>query len=375
MAGKYQEKAAEFEKKYGFEEGRVEKFFSSQRALRSISKYFLGTSYDKSAEQLYHEGLHAMLNQYAENCIKPEATINERSMDYTVVVSMMKDYEELMQVRHEELNPGQPRNAYEGDLIKVSEGVKGLLKDWDTKLVNAWADRIKNESYNLSDLRKITRKAYNEGKNYFVDFHRDTSDGMGQEYYAANLDFIDEDDQPSVGETVAMMRDAMEKVTQSRSTRWYLNPLNWWRAIQERLYMRELNRQVKGPKGNLDCATSRAEVRGDRGMINGDDRTKLYTYLTNTVKRLKLQEEIRENRRRKLEEEKNKQNEISKEEKIEGIDELNNNNNEILRNDESMQKGEKVEFKDEFTEKSGPKSPVVTNEEKHEKKIGDRIIF
>ena len=369
MAGKYQEKAAEFEKKYGFEEGRVEKFFSSQKALRSISKFFLGTSYDKSAEQLYQEGLHAMLNQYAENCIKPEATTNDRSMDYTVVVSMMKDYEELMQVRHEELNPGQPRKAYEGDLIKVSEGVKGLLKDWDTKLVNAWADRIKNESYNISDLRKITRKAYNEGKNYFVDFHRDTSDGMGQEYYAANLDFIDEDDQPSVGETVAMMRDAMEKVTQSRSTRWYLNPLNWWRAIQERLYMRELNRQVKGPKGNLDCATSRAEVRGDRGMINGEDRTKLYTYLTNTVKQLKLQEEIRENRRRKLEEEKNKQNEISKEEKIEGIDELNNNNNEILRNDESKQKGEKVEFKDEFTEKSGPKSPVVTNEEKQEKTL------
>ena len=352
MPRSYEERVADFEERYGFEEGRVEKFFDAHRKLRSISKYYLNINYSKSSEELYREGLRTLLRDYAENQIKPATVAKDYGLDFNAISGIISDYEKLMQARHEKFvkenpnpeNKPQPRQQFEGNLQKVIDDVRELSSTWQSKkLVNSWAERIFNEEYDISDIRKITQQAYKNGTGYFVDANE-----------LSNNKILDEegDEIRSSGETVAMMRDAMQKVIQARSRGWYWNPLNWKRAIQESLYMRELNKQVNGSKGEIRPINNDYKVYGSYTLINGEDKTKLYSLLKNTEKQMKQDAERAEFRRQK-EAEKAKQEALEKEKA-----------NEINANKDANVIGEKVEFGDVFEEKNDIKSPVVQNEEK-----------
>lgn len=346
MPRSYEDQVSNFEKNYGFEKGRLEKFFSSQKAPNSTSK---------EPSQLYNEGLHTLLSEYAENQIKPTSIGSDFSLNFKIIHGIIKDYENLMQARHEKLNVGQPREAFEGTPQQVVDNVRGLLNTWDTPLVTSWTNRIKDGTYNISDLRKITNEAYKKGSCYFKEID-DTEPR-----------FIDDENYDAIaaGETVYMMREAMEKLIQSRSVRWYFNPLNWGTAIREALYMRELNKQVKGPKENLIPINDEAAVRGAQGAICRDDRKELYDFLKNTEKEIKQQAERLEHRRLKaLEEAKNKEQQKVNEENLE-----NKKSNEVQLNEQIRKNGEKVEFNGEFKENDNLKSPVIKNEDKTEKTI------
>ena len=360
MPRSYEERVADFEKKYGFEEGRVEKFFDAHRKLRSISKYYLNINYSKSSEELYREGLRTLLRDYAENQIKPATVAKDYGLDFNAISGIITDYEKLMQARHEKLvkenpdpeNKPQPRQQFEGNLQKVIDDVRDLSKTWQTNtLSSAWLERLQDGRYDVSDMRKITKEAYNNGRGFFVESDDFTVtrvlDENGDEVY-------------STGETVAMMRDVMERLTQSRPTRWYWNPLNWWQAIKESIYKRELNKQINGSKGELRPINTDYRDRAGYTLIYGEDKTKLYSLLKNTEKQMKQDAERAEFRRQK-EEEKAKQEALEKEK----ANEINANKDANVIGEE-IQNGEKVEFGDVFKEENVPKSPVIQNEEKKE---------
>ena len=351
--------------------GRIENFFSGKKTISYLAKNYLGIAYkDKTPSQLYHEGLHSLLTEYAESCIKPVPGSKDYSMSYRHVRGIIKDYEELMQARHEKLNPGQPREKYNGDLQQLVDGVKGLLNNsWDTSLVDSWAARIKDGTYDISDLRKATRESYKDGKSYFVDYS-DPTQLVDRHFIVENGD-----EYVSPGEDVAIMRDAMKKVINSRSTRWYWNPLNWWQAIKESMYMRELHKQVTGPKGNLSTYDNSYKTRASNGLINGDDRKKLYDMLKTTEKALTEQAQIREHRRLKEEEAKKAEEAKDKEGDVANATNVNNegvNKDNVIVDDKQNEPAiEQVKFGDDFKEPTSDKSPQIKENESLSK---DQII-
>lgn len=350
----YGDQVRQFEDDYGLEAGRIEKLFSAQNAKAS----------EKTPAQQYQEGLMTLLSEYAESCIKPVETSSTYLMSYDYIKSMISGYEALMQARHEQMDPGQPREKYNGALQQVVDGMQDMLKNtWDKSLVSSWAARIKDGTYDISELRKITQKAYTAGKDYFIDKFADKKEGDENVLYIN--DYVDDEFESiaSPGETVFMMREAMQRVTESRSTRWYWNPLNWLQAIKESLYMRELNKQVKGPKGNLSPMNDNAASRAESGWIYGDERKDLFSMLKKTSKELREEAERIEHRRKQAEA-KAEKDALEKANSEALKQQTENNRDNVIANDKQNEPMiEPVVFQDEFKEPDAKTEPPIKDTE------------
>ena len=271
----YKTKTAEFEQKWGLKEGSVENTYATQRKIRALATHFLQQSYEKSEEQTYADSLGSLLDQYMENIIKPDSNGRHYEALAVNIKNMVLDYENLMTLKHEELNPGKPREFFGGASKEVNTKLNEVARNYNKALVNLWAIRLKNETFDISEMRRITREAYynNGGNKYFIEHVPDAKDGEKVEF---NLIFeedrvLDDDDVSLVnnpGETVAIMCEALEKATKSRSVGWYFNPLNWYRALQETFYLRELKQQVNGPKGTLINSNNNASFHAERSAID-----------------------------------------------------------------------------------------------------------
>lgn len=271
----YKTKAAEFEQKWGLKDGSVENTYATQRKIKALATHFLQQPYEKSEAQTYADSLGSLLNQYMENIIKPDSNGRHYEALAVNIKNMVLDYEALMTLKHEELNPGKPREFFGGASKEIDTKISEVAHNYNKALVNLWAMRLKDETFDISEMRRITREAYhqNGGNKYFIEPVSDAKNGEKVDF---NLIFeedkaLDDDDAALVnnpGETVAIMCEALEKATKSRSVGWYFNPLNWYRALQETFYLRELKQQVHGPKGTLINLDNDASFHAERSAID-----------------------------------------------------------------------------------------------------------
>jgi hypothetical protein len=176
-----------------------------------------------NANQKYVSGIVNMLNIYAESKIKPTAAGTGYSMKEMNTIQFMRDYDEIMQAKHEETNPGVERKPHNGIGGRVMDAAAACMETYSKSLVDLWAERIKAEALSLDYMRGLTD-----------NIHRTFRDKNSLE------DTVD----TRTAETAVLIHAAMAKVTAERGWGWKLNPFNWVRWYQESRYMSQLTAQM-----------------------------------------------------------------------------------------------------------------------------------
>ena len=127
--------------------------------------------------------------------------------------------------------------------------------------------------------------------------------------------------------------------------------------------MRELNKQVKGPKGNLSPMNDNAASRAESGWIYGDERKDLFSMLKKTSKELREEAERIEHRRKQAEA-KAEKDALEKANSEALKQQTENNKDNVIANDKQNEPMiEPVVFQDEFKEPDAKTEPPIKDTE------------
>ena len=188
----------------------------------------------KNAElMMYKQGLDFMLTKFIDSQTNMDGFDNNRTLWDFDLVQFAKDFEDVMISDPLKRDVGRRRKPYEGAELEVLDSLKETAQKYCEDIKDVLASRIKRGA-DLGVFRKNT----------LIDLNR------------AGYDERDENKK-----NVSTMYLAMKNVIGKRTWADRINPLNWFRMINENIYMLQLNSRMKD--------ITREELKSDPVKISG----------------------------------------------------------------------------------------------------------
>ena len=216
----------EFLDKYG-----IQTTFEDMSKATGYLKFagdMLSSGTGKSAElMMYKQGLDFMFTKFIDSQLDLNGFDSRRTLWELDLAQFAKDFEDVMVNDPLKRDIGRKRKPYEGAELEVIDSLKGIAEKYNEGIKDVLASRIKSGA-DLGAFRKST----------LIDLNR-----------------ADSDEKNENKKNVSTMYLAMKKVIRERTWKDRINPLNWWRMINENVYMLQLNSRMKD--------ITREELRSD----------------------------------------------------------------------------------------------------------------
>ncbi len=188
----------------------------------------LSTKTGKTAElMMYKQGLDFMFTKFIDSQLDLNGFDRRRTLWDLDLAQFAKDFEDVMVNDPLKRDIGRQRKPYEGAELEVIDSLKGIAEKYNEGIKDVLASRIKSGA-DLGTFRKST----------LID-----------------LNHADSDEKQENKKNVSTMYLAMKKVISERTWKDRINPLNWWRMINENVYMLQINSRMKD--------ITREELRSD----------------------------------------------------------------------------------------------------------------
>ena len=178
----------------------------------------LSSNTGKSAEQMmYKQGLDFMFTKFIDSQTNLEGFDNNLTLWELDLAQFARDFENVMTNDPLKRDIGRKRKPYEGAELEVIDSLKEIAQKYCSDIKDVLASRIKSGA-DLGAFRKST----------LIDLRR-----------------ADSDEKRENARNVSTMYLTMQKVIGERTWKDRINPLNWWRMINESIYMLQLNSRMK----------------------------------------------------------------------------------------------------------------------------------
>ena len=229
-------KQQEFLDKYGIKTTFEE--MSKSTGYLKFEGDMLSSRSGKSAElMMYKQGLDFMFTNFIDSQLEKGLDNNRTLLDIDLA-QFAKDFEDVMTNDPLDRDIGRKRKPYEGAELEVIDSLKSVAQKYGEEIKDVLASRIKS-GVDLGAFRKSA----------LIDLRR-----------------ADSDEKRENTRIVSTMYLAMQKVIGERTWKDRINPLNWWRMINESVFMWQLNSQMK----DITINNLSAGSRGARGYRNLD---------------------------------------------------------------------------------------------------------
>ena len=216
----------EFLDKYGIKTTFEE--MSKATGYLKFAGDMLSSGTGKSAElMMYKQDLDFMFTKFIDSQLDLNGFDSRRTLWELDLAQFAKDFEDVMVNDPLKRDIGRKRKPYEGAELEVIDSLKGIAEKYNEGIKDVLASRIKSGA-DLGAFRKST----------LIDLNR-----------------ADSDEKNENKKNVSTMYLAMKKVISERTWKDRINPLNWWRMINENVYMLQINSRMKD--------ITREELRSD----------------------------------------------------------------------------------------------------------------
>lgn len=206
----------EFLEKYGIKATFEE--MSKATGYLKFAGDMLSSNTGKSAElMMYKQGLDFMFTKFVDSQTNLKGFDNNQTLWELDLAQFLKDFEEVMTSDPLKRDIGRKRKPYEGAELEVIDSLKAIAEKYSENIKDVLASRIKSGA-DLGAFRKST----------LIDLNR-----------------ADFDERRENEKNVSTMYLTMQKVISERTWKDRINPLNWWRMINENVYMMQLNSRMK----------------------------------------------------------------------------------------------------------------------------------
>lgn len=230
----------EFLDKYGIKTTFEE--MSKSTGYLKFAGDMLSSGAGKSAElMMYKQGLDFMFTNFIDSQLDLKGFDNNRTLLDIDLAQFAKDFEDVMTNDPLDRDIGRKRKPYEGAELEVIDSLKSVAQKYGEEVKDVLASRIKS-GVDLGAFRKSA----------LIDLGR-----------------ADYDERRENKRIVSTMYLAMQKVIGERTWKDRINPLNWWRMINESVFMWQLNSQMKDITIN-DLSAGSDRARGARSYRNLD---------------------------------------------------------------------------------------------------------
>lgn len=230
----------EFLDKYGIKTTFEE--MSKSTGYLKFAGDMLSSRSGKSAElMMYKQGLDFMFANFIDSQLDLKGFDNNRTLSELDLAQFAKDFEDVMTNDPLDRDIGRKRKPYEGAELEVIDSLKSVAQKYGEEVKDVLASRIKS-GVDLGAFRKSA----------LIDLGR-----------------ADYDERRENKRIVSTMYLAMQKVIGERTWKDRINPLNWWRMINESVFMWQLNSQMKDITIN-DLSAGSDRARGARSYRNLD---------------------------------------------------------------------------------------------------------
>ena len=230
----------EFLDKYGIKTTFEE--MSKSTGYLKFAGDMLSSRAGKSAElMMYKQGLDFMFANFIDSQLDLKGFDNNRTLSELDLAQFAKDFEDVMTNDPLDRDIGRKRKPYEGAELEVIDSLKSVAQKYGEEVKDVLASRIKS-GVDLGAFRKSA----------LIDLGR-----------------ADYDERRENKRIVSTMYLAMQKVIGERTWKDRINPLNWWRMINESVFMWQLNSQMKDITIN-DLSAGSDRARGARSYRNLD---------------------------------------------------------------------------------------------------------
>ena len=262
------------------------------------------------AQRQYVSGLNFMFTQIMNKQTAPagnQSSFDIRDLDFGQFV---RDYEDVMSSDHLEKNDGTERKPYEGVELEAINSLLENAKSYKKSMNEILKDKVKNGA-DLGKLRK--QSTYDE-----------RSDGFERKVEAKNA--------------ACTMYNVMKEVIGERTWAQRLNPLNWFRMIEENLYMRNLKNQIKGHiKREILGRDLEAQQNGYVPKVNDPTQSEINSYANTYDQGSSFYDVIEDDKITELENYKNERTEA-----LEHISTIEDNNVQISSENRIKLDGEQL---------------------------------
>ena len=209
-------KQQEFLDKYGIKTTFEE--MSKATGYLKFAGDMLSSNTGKSAElMMYKQGLNFMFTKFIDSQIDLDVFSSSDTLRYIDLAQFARDFENVMTSDPLKRDIGRKRKPYEGAELEVIDSLKEISQKYNEDIKDVLASRIKSGA-DLGAFRKST----------LID-----------------LNHADSDEKRENKKNVSTMYLTMQKVIGERTWKDRINPLNWWRLINESIYMLQLNSRMK----------------------------------------------------------------------------------------------------------------------------------
>ena len=206
----------EFLDKYGIKATFEE--MSKATGYLKFAGDMLSSDTGKSAElMMYKQGLDFMFTNFIDSQTDLEGFYSNYTLDDLDLAQFAKDFENVMTNDPLKRDIGRKRKPYEGAELEVLDSLKKTAGKYNEEIKDVLASRIKSGA-DLGVFRKST----------LIDLRR-----------------ADSDEKEENVRNVSTMYLTMQKVIGERTWKDRINPLNWWRMINENIYMLQINSRMK----------------------------------------------------------------------------------------------------------------------------------
>ena len=227
-----------FKSKYGLQQSfdEIQASVAGRASKIRVSDELLAEGSSKSPQaQQYLTGLLHIFDKVMENKIAPNASGSTYSISSVDIIQFIRDYEEIMAAKHAEAKTGKHRDPHEGLAVEVLNRVAADVRTYNQPLPELWAKRIRNKTFNIEDLDRITDNIYNTAY---------SSLRSEENHENRIVNFLSKGSKPSV-ETAIIIHDALERAIERRTIFTYLWAGNWKRISQENACMEKLKAQLQ----------------------------------------------------------------------------------------------------------------------------------
>ena len=231
----------EFLDKYGIKTTFEE--MSKSTGYLKFEGDMLSSRSGKSAElMMYKQGLGFMFTKFIDSQLDLKGFDNNRTLSELDLAQFAKDFEDVMTNDPLDRDIGRKRKPYEGAELEVIDSLKSVAQKYGEEVKDVLASRIKS-GVDLGAFRKSA----------LIDLRR-----------------ADYDERRENKRIVSTMYLTMQKVVDSRTWKDRINPLNWWRMINENIFMLQINSRMKDiTNDELSSDTIQVGKRGERSGSMG----------------------------------------------------------------------------------------------------------
>lgn len=271
----------EFLNKYG-----IKATFEDMSKATGYLKFagdMLSSGTGKSAElMMYKQGLDFMFTKFVDAQIDLVGYESRTTLSELDLAQFAMDFESVMVNDPLKRDIGRKRKLFEGAELEVIDSFKQVAEKYNSGLKDVLVSRIKSGA-DLGALRKST----------LID-----------------LDRADYDERGENKKNVSTMYLVMQDVVSQRTWKDRINPLNWWRMINENIYMLQINSRMKditreelktdqikisktGYKDLKEAMKVHATNYSYRGTVIGDDTiTELESYRNERAEQIPNEQEL-----------------------------------------------------------------------------------